>query len=89
MRNELCWPGLLVEPRLTLSKQDKQGSLATTTPVQELGLHCCHLFTWWVGAVVGKQTHISATRIFMDKLTSDSDSDDPKTSKKYVFMKFP
>ena len=25
----------------------------------------------------------------MDKLTSDSDSDDPKTFKKYVFMKFP
>ena len=25
----------------------------------------------------------------MDKLTSDSDSDDLKTSKKHVFMKFP
>ena len=25
----------------------------------------------------------------MDKLTSDSDSDDLKTSKKYVFVKFP
>jgi hypothetical protein len=35
------------------------------------------------------QFDISATQIFMDNLTSDSDSDTPKMSKKHVFRRFP